>query len=347
MNFYSIFEQVKEFESKGKRITASWQTTEVETPTSHSRPVISIEGEEESAFSEFKTALRDLIFYELSLPYNNYLEKQEGSGILYTENLTVCLRYNNSIYSKKGKNFILEEIQEDAVIVVLEEEALYTFVHKHIANGASIRAHWEGGGDSTYIRFELNGEPANHRNKRFEELRWMIQSEIGIPNSGENYNIGYGDIFIDEKCIYIVTNFNYFERYPDQAPSIEYQVSAIRFPQLSDLSSHLKRSQVQVHFKISNNKPYTLAWHMQVRNGDAWEFNEDQKTHIVDVLADTITDLQALLLKEYGEFELEEISLILDIIDFNTVRARLEPEFIKIMKRAKEELYILYEKKGI
>lgn len=344
MEFQDIYKQVKSLEAGGLGITAYWETADHNESGSNSLPVVTINSEQPKAYLGLLSELSYKIFYELALPNSDYHERNRGTATVFTSEYRLMLRYTFSHYKKQDNRFCLVEEAKDEELILMEENALYNFVYSLYAQGNTLTAKWEGGGDSSFVDIQISGADYPSKSRRLTELQDLIQSEIGIPHTGDYYNEGYGNIYVDEQCIYIVTSFFHYQRYPEPCPEVAMPELNWELAGLKSVKSNLKRSTVRMGGILKRNGDCEVNWHIRIREGDTWNLSETEEVYLRNFLKGELSELKFLFSVDTGGYQMEEIRVWSELDRDLTCRPTPEPVFVKVIKKAEEELYFLYEK---
>lgn len=102
-----------------------------------------------------------------------------------------------------------------------EQKAAKTFYCSQVQNGNSITVSWDAGGDSTPVWLDYKTVPAEKEEIHESVLRREIIMQLNLPNSGEEYHTGKGELIADESGLFIAHT------------SYEHEWLNVRLPEIS------------------------------------------------------------------------------------------------------------------
>ena len=183
--------------------------------------------------------------------------------------------------------------------------------------GYPILANWDAGGDQTPCNVQINGKyDVTYKDINIcEELRSAIIYELSLPNSGETYHTGSGEIDINllDEVVIKFTAVRYTDCYDGFYPNYFYYKDETwrsdsdkeDFPEINKLKitkEHhsiddplgfiklLNRAQVTFMARINDELTIENKLYLEVRQGDAPETSEAKLKPYFDTINELLFD---------------------------------------------------------
>jgi len=177
------------------------------------------------------------------------------------------------------------------------KEKLLKRLKEYENNNEKLIVKWNTGGDETIINFYLKGNVLPyHTDEIVNDLASYLIEEFDLPNAGEYYNDGGGEISIDKenKILFVYDEFAYGESYDENfdTENIEEEFSIITSLSSKQLLNELNQKELDFYGSTSfllqesdDFRAYTTKDMFRIKKEKLREVHEHIKVHILSKLS--------------------------------------------------------------
>lgn len=214
-------------------------------------------------------------------------------------------------------------------------------VGKILAAGKQIRYEWDAGGDQTICNLVEEDDKHVDENLRGILYRHLVD-ELQLPNAGEHYHKGSGEIFMTAENA-VAVRFSGFENnyYIDKSIPTACDYFDCRIEDRGNLRRYLHRATVMVHLVCDWKTGWELEVHADIEEGDSPAISKEAEEYYTAILRPYLEPYAARFGMREDGYLGGTVRIYFKVTDSDEVGLELDPEYQMVEEHENKEVILI------